>query len=48
MAVKANITVIRPQLTPEEREKRMNDLKEAVRRFWINVERQKQSKEQKV
>ena len=33
------IRVIRPQLTPEEREARMNELKRAVGEFWLAVER---------
>ena len=40
------VNIIRPQLTPEEREARMHDLKRAVIDFWIEVEKAKR-KEQK-
>lgn len=38
------ITIIRPQLTPEEREARMEQLKRAVADFWIEVEKAKRIK----
>lgn len=38
------IRIIRPQLTPEEREARMQDLKRAVADFWIEVEKAKMKK----
>ncbi len=38
------IRIIRPQLTPEEREARMNELKRAVGDFWIEVEKAKRLK----
>lgn len=38
------IRIIRPQLTPEEREKRMEQLKRAVADFWIEVEKAKRMK----
>lgn len=33
------VTVIRPQLTPEERERRMKILNERIVAFWRAVER---------
>lgn len=38
------VTIIRPQLTPEEHEKRMEQLKRAVADFWIEVEKAKRMK----
>lgn len=38
------VTIIRPQLTPEEREARMNELKRAVGDFWIEVEKSKKTR----
>lgn len=35
------VNIIRPQLTPEEREARMQELKQAVVKFWIEVEKAK-------
>ena len=33
------VNIIRPQLTPEEREARLEELKRAVGEFWLAVER---------
>lgn len=38
------IKIIRPQLTPEEREEIMEQLKRAVADFWIEVEKAKRTK----
>lgn len=38
------VNIIRPQLTPEEREARIQDLKRAVVDFWIEVEKAKMKK----
>ena len=38
------VTIIRPQLTPEEREARMEELKRAVAKFMYNVEKIRKSK----
>lgn len=38
------IRIIRPQLTPEEREARMNELKRAVAKFMYEVEKIKITK----
>ena len=35
------VNVIRPKLTPEEREARINDLKKALSDFWLEVEKAK-------
>lgn len=35
MESKAIVTVIRPDLTPEEREKRMEEVKRCMVAFWI-------------
>jgi len=42
------IRIIRPQLTPEEREARMQDLKKAVVKFWLAVERSGANEKRKV
>ena len=39
--MKANVTVIRPELTPEEREKRLEEVKRRMRDFWAAMERSK-------
>lgn len=38
------VNIIRPQLTPEEREARIQDLKRAVVDFWLEVEKTKMKK----
>lgn len=37
------VTIIRPQLTPEEYERRMEIIKKSVSDFWLAVERRKQN-----
>ena len=36
--MKANVTIIRPQLTAEEREKRIEEIKKHMIDFWIAKE----------
>ena len=36
--MKANITILRPQLTEEEREKRIEEIKKRMVDFWIAKE----------
>ena len=38
------VTITRPQLTPEEQEARMEELKQAVAKFMFNVEKIRKSK----
>lgn len=38
------VNIIRPQLTPEEREARMEELKRAVAKFMYNVEKIRKAK----
>ena len=35
------VTIIRPELTPEEREKRLEEVKRCMRDFWAAIERRK-------
>ena len=44
MAANAIVTIVRPDLTPEEREKRMKELEDAMRRLWIAAERARAKK----
>lgn len=41
MENKANVTIIRPVLTPEEREKRIKRLEQCLAQFAIAIERGK-------
>lgn len=38
------VNIIRPQLTPEEQEARMGELKQAVAKFMFNVEKIRKTK----
>ena len=38
------VTIIRPQLTPEEYERRMQKIKQSVSAFWLAVERRRHEK----
>lgn len=38
------VNIIRPQLTPDERERRIEDLKRALADFWLEVEKAKRKK----
>lgn len=38
------VNIIRPQLTPEEQEARMEELKQAVAKFMFNVEKIRKAK----
>lgn len=35
----AKVTAVRPELTPEERERRMKSVEDAIRKLWIAMER---------
>ena len=39
------VTIIRPQLTPEERERRMQILADRIAKFWRAVERNERRKQ---
>lgn len=41
----ANITIIRPVLSPEEREQRMQALSDSIAAFWRAIERNERRKQ---
>lgn len=41
----AKVTIIHPTLTPEEREKRIEKIKEALVEFYIQVQEEKRMRE---